>query len=62
MRKALLFKKLKNNLVQCTACSHYCKIAPDKCGICGVRQNKIGILDSLVYGLTSGSGVDDIEK
>ncbi|MDD3648421.1 MAG: AmmeMemoRadiSam system radical SAM enzyme [Candidatus Dojkabacteria bacterium] len=62
MHKALLFKKLKDELVQCTACNHYCKIAPDKCGICGVRQNKNGILHSLVYGLTSGSGVDNIEK
>ncbi|MBU0975547.1 MAG: AmmeMemoRadiSam system radical SAM enzyme [Patescibacteria group bacterium] len=62
MHKALLFKKLKNNLVECTACNHYCKIVPDRCGICGVRQNKDGILYSLVYGLTSGSEVDDIEK
>jgi pyruvate formate lyase activating enzyme len=62
MKKTTLYKKLKNKVVECTACNHFCKIAPDKCGICGIRQNKNGDLYSLVYGLTSGTQVDPIEK
>lgn len=58
----ILFKKLPNNMVQCTACNHYCKIPLSKTGICGVRQNKNGKLFLLVYGLTSGIGIDDVEK
>jgi pyruvate formate lyase activating enzyme len=38
MKKAILFKKLAKGFIQCTACSHYCKIAQDKTGICGVRK------------------------
>ncbi|MFC1780506.1 AmmeMemoRadiSam system radical SAM enzyme [Patescibacteria group bacterium] len=62
MQKVKLYKKLKNKIVECTACNHFCKIAPDKCGICGIRQNKNGELYSLVYGLTSGTQIDPIEK
>lgn len=62
MKKATLFKKLKNKTVKCTACNHYCVIASGKTGICGVRKNKDGDLNLLVYGLTSGAGVDQIEK
>lgn len=62
MKKATLYKKLKNKVVKCTACNHYCRIAPDKTGICGVRKNINGELHLLVYGVTSGTGVDQIEK
>lgn len=46
----------------CLACSHYCKIAEDKRGICGVRQNVKGDLFLLVYGLAAAMHVDPIEK
>jgi pyruvate formate lyase activating enzyme len=62
MKKATLYKKLKNKVVKCTACNHYCRILPDKTGICGVRRNINGNLQLLVYGVTSGSGIDQIEK
>lgn len=62
MKKAILYKKLDNNNVKCTACNHFCNIAPNKTGICGVRKNIKGDLYLLVYELTSGTEVDKIEK
>lgn len=62
MRKARLFKKLKNGLVQCQACSWHCRILPGKRGICGVRKNIDGQLYLLVYGKAVGMAVDPVEK
>jgi pyruvate formate lyase activating enzyme len=62
MKEALLYKKLKNKQVQCLACNHYCKIADGRRGICGVRENRGGILYSLVYGKIVAKHVDPIEK
>ncbi len=62
MRKASLFKKLNDNFVQCLACAWYCKIAPGKTGICGVRQNIGGELFLLVYGSAAAINIDPVEK
>ena len=62
MKQAILYKKLKNKTVQCTACSWYCKISPNQTGFCGVRANINGNLELLVYGKTTGIAVDPIEK
>ncbi|MBU1146830.1 MAG: AmmeMemoRadiSam system radical SAM enzyme, partial [Candidatus Omnitrophica bacterium] len=48
--------------VRCNLCSHRCVIAPDKFGICGVRQNQGGKLFTLVYADVIASHVDPIEK
>lgn len=62
MKKATLFEKLKNNIVRCTACAHYCQIMPGRTGICGVRLNKAGELYLLVYGKAAAANLDPIEK
>jgi pyruvate formate lyase activating enzyme len=62
MREAILYKKLKENLVQCEACAHYCLIAPKKRGFCNVRENRDGKLYSLVFGKAIALHVDPIEK
>lgn len=62
MKKALLFKKLENKLVQCLACRHRCQIKPNKTGLCGVRKNIHGELFLLVYGQAAAAHVDPIEK
>lgn len=62
MKKARLYNKLNRKMVQCLACSHYCKIIPGKTGICGVRENRDGYLYLLVYGLASAVNIDPIEK
>jgi len=62
MKKALLYKKLEDNKVQCQNCAHYCVILPGKRGICGVRENQNGKLYSLVYGKAVAVNIDPIEK
>lgn len=62
MHQAILYKKLDNNKVQCTACKQNCTISPDNTGTCGVRQNKDGKLYLLVYGKASSANMDPIEK
>lgn len=56
------FKKLENDLIQCLACNHQCKIPEGNTGICGVRKNSGGRLELLVYGKTTGAAIDPIEK
>ena len=62
MKKALLFESLDNNRVRCRLCAHYCVIAPGRRGICQVRENRNGVLYTLVYGRTISRNVDPIEK
>jgi len=62
MKEAKLYRKLANSKVQCFTCAHKCTIAPGKRGICGVRENRGGILYSLVYGKAIALHVDPIEK
>ncbi len=62
MKECLFYKKEKNDLVQCRACNHFCRIKPGKTGICGVRKNVGGKLQLLVYGHPVSVAVDPIEK
>jgi len=62
MKQALLYDKLDKQKVQCHVCNHHCIILPNKRGICGVRENKNGILYLLVYGKVISAAVDPIEK
>jgi len=61
-KEALLYHKLQGADVQCDLCSHRCRIADRKLGICGVRQNLGGVLYTLVYGEVIASQVDPVEK
>src|SRR3990172_6010447 len=60
--EALLYEKLPDSRVQCHTCQWGCKIAPDKFGVCGMYQNKDGVLDALNYALVSSMAIDPIEK
>jgi pyruvate formate lyase activating enzyme len=62
MHEAILYKKLENDKVHCTACRQSCLISPENTGICGVRQNKNGKLYLIVYGKAISAHVDPIEK
>lgn len=62
MHPAFLYKKLKNDLVQCRACAHYCAIKESETGKCGVRQNVAGELQLLVYGQPVAINIDPMEK
>jgi pyruvate formate lyase activating enzyme len=60
--QAIFQKKLPDGKVSCNLCAHRCHIAPGKRGICRVRENRQGILYSLVYGKLVAANVDPIEK
>lgn len=62
MKEAAFYDKLEEKAVQCRLCSHFCRIKPGRQGICGVRENRDGILVSLVYGKIIAGSVDPIEK
>ncbi len=62
IREAQLYEKLDNKRVHCNLCAHGCTIKPDRRGICGVRENKDGILYTLVYGTLIAENIDPIEK
>lgn len=61
MKEALFYQRL-NGAVRCGLCHHFCKIQPGKRGICGVRENHEGELNTLVYGRLIAMNVDPIEK
>ncbi|MCM8795694.1 MAG: AmmeMemoRadiSam system radical SAM enzyme [Candidatus Omnitrophica bacterium] len=62
MKEAILYERLKDNLVHCYLCSHQCKIAEGKFGFCGVRQNLKGRLYTHVYAKPIALNIDPIEK
>lgn len=59
---AMLSRPLQKGYVQCTACEHWCAIAPGEAGKCGVRRNLDGALQLVVYGRAVASNVDPVEK
>jgi pyruvate formate lyase activating enzyme len=62
MKEAMFYKKLDNKRVKCFLCAHNCTIAEGKRGFCGVRENKSGVLYSLVYNRVISRNIDPIEK
>jgi pyruvate formate lyase activating enzyme len=62
LKEALFYKKLDKNIVNCELCPHFCKISPNKNGICLIRRNLDGILYLTTYGEVSSIGIDPIEK
>jgi pyruvate formate lyase activating enzyme len=60
--QALLYTPLENSAVRCMLCAHRCKIAAGQRGICQVRENRDGRLETLVYGQLIAQHVDPIEK
>lgn len=62
MKEALFYSKLDHSKVKCSLCNHGCIISPQGRGICGVRENREGILYSLVYGKLIAINIDPIEK
>ncbi|MFH2099568.1 MAG: radical SAM protein [Pseudomonadota bacterium] len=60
--EASLYQSLEDQKVRCNLCQHRCLILAGKRGICGVRENRDGVLHSLVYGKVIARHVDPIEK
>lgn len=62
MKEAKFYKKLKNKLVQCQLCPHFCAIKEGTIGKCKVRKNINGVLYSLSYGKPVSINLDPITK
>ncbi len=61
MRDALFWHSIDGR-VQCELCPHLCRIAPGKRGICGIRENRDGKLQTLTYGRPVSLAIDPVEK
>ena len=59
---ALLAETFEDGSVRCNACAMRCLVRPTRTGICGVRENRDGVLVSTVYGRAVAVGIDPIEK
>jgi pyruvate formate lyase activating enzyme len=60
--EAYLYESLHGGQVRCHLCSHRCLIKNYKRGICHVRENTDGQLNTRVYGRVIAQHVDPIEK
>jgi len=61
-REAILYEKLPNDKVKCTACARYCEIGKNQIGLCAIRGNDDGKLQLYAYGKVISGHVDPIEK
>lgn len=61
-RRADFWKPAEDNELDCFLCGHRCHILAGKRGVCGVRENREGVLYSLVYGRIIAENADPIEK
>ncbi|MFH1587965.1 MAG: AmmeMemoRadiSam system radical SAM enzyme [Candidatus Diapherotrites archaeon] len=62
MKETVFCRKLKEDIVQCTACNRYCVINENKSGYCRARKNLKGKLFLLTYAKPTGLQIDLIEK
>ena len=61
-RRAAWFTGLADGLVRCDLCPHRCRIEPGDRGLCGVRENAGGTLQTLAWGNPCAVNIDPIEK
>jgi pyruvate formate lyase activating enzyme len=62
MKRAMFQEAREAKKVLCGLCSHRCLIADGHRGICGVRENRDGVLFTLVYDKVIARNIDPIEK
>ncbi len=62
MKVEAQYYEKKNTHMECHICPHYCKIMPDKLGLCRGRKNVDGKLWTINYGETTSIALDPIEK
>ena len=61
-REAILYEKLSDQKVKCTACARYCEIGKNQIGLCAIRGNEDGKLQLYAYGKVISGHIDPIEK
>ncbi|MGD9211294.1 MAG: AmmeMemoRadiSam system radical SAM enzyme [Desulfobacteraceae bacterium] len=59
---AYLWEPMEDQKIHCQLCHHHCQIKNGRRGICGVRENRAGTLESLAYGKLVAANPDPIEK
>jgi pyruvate formate lyase activating enzyme len=59
---SLLATELPDGAVRCGVCAHRCLVRPGRAGICGVRENRDGVLVATAYGAAVAIATDPIEK
>ena len=57
-----LYTRHENGDTVCRTCRHFCRIKPGERGVCGVRENRDGILVFLAFDKVIAASVDPIEK
>ena len=62
MKEAMFYERAGDGQVSCALCRFRCLIAEGSRGACGVRENRGGLLFTLVYGELCAEQVDPIEK
>jgi len=62
LKEAQYYRKLEKKIVQCQLCPRFCVILPGKRGFCGVRENRDGVLYTMVYAKPVAIHLDPIEK
>jgi len=60
--EAMFWESLAENKVKCVLCPRECEVADVERGYCGVRENRDGKYQTLVYGALCSANVDPIEK
>jgi len=58
----ILATAMPDGAVRCGVCAHRCLVRLDRTGICGVRENRDGVLISTAYGAAVAVAMDPIEK
>ena len=61
LHEARYWRALDRKAVQCQLCFRNCPIPEGGRGYCSVRENRDGVLFSLVYGRAAGTQVDPVE-
>ncbi|MCK4876768.1 MAG: AmmeMemoRadiSam system radical SAM enzyme, partial [Candidatus Heimdallarchaeota archaeon] len=62
IKESLLYKKLRDDKVQCQTCNRFCVIQKNEIGFCSTRKNFDGQLYTLQYGDVSSYSLNPIEK
>ena len=62
MKEAMFYTKQERGKVACGLCRFRCSIVDGERGICGVRENRGGVLYTLAYGKVIAGQTDPIEK
>jgi pyruvate formate lyase activating enzyme len=62
LKEAILYNNEPEQAVTCNLCAHRCYIPAGREGICKVRENRAGVLYTLVYDRVISANIDPIEK